>query len=108
MAQDVTATNLKAHLQHPLVVLDCWADWCGPCKMMAPVLKRLEAKYQKKIVFLKINVKDAAARQMVEHYKVFSLPSLVIFEHGKAHEEVTGFYPFGALDGFFQKKLQEI
>lgn len=81
--QEVTDYNGK-------VLIDFWAEWCGPCKMTAPVFEELSKKYSN-IKFGKVNVdqqNDIAAK-----YNIMSIPTFVMFEDGVAVNQLTGAYP---------------
>lgn len=71
------------------VIVDFFADWCGPCKMMAPVFESVSKNYTNKIKFAKINVDGAG--DLAEKYEVRGIPCLVIFKAGKEADRITGF-----------------
>lgn len=103
MAVTITKDNLATETASGLVLVDFWADWCAPCKMMDPVLKQLEITYGDRIKFGKLNVENN--QDLAMNYKVMSIPSLVLFRDGKAVEKVTGVYPKEKLAKYLDKKL---
>ena len=73
------------------VLIDFWAAWCGPCKLMAPVFEELSTQYEGKIRFGKLNVdenQDIAAK-----YGVMSIPTLILFDKGMEVDRIVGFAP---------------
>lgn len=100
-----TAANFDELTTGPMTVVDFWAPWCGPCKMMAPIMEQLAKKYDGRIKFVQFNVDDD--KQIPQRYKVMSIPSLVLFRDGQAKEKVTGFYNAGQLSHYFERKLAE-
>ena len=105
MAIEANPTNFDDLTGGPLTIVDFWAPWCGPCKMMAPAIEKLEAKYGQQIKFVKFNVDDDT--EIPQRYKVMSVPSLVLFHDGQAKEKVTGYYPEAKLDHYFNRKIEE-
>ena len=105
MAIEVTSENFDQAIAGPLTVVDFWAPWCGPCKMMAPVLEKLEERFGDQIKFVKMNVDGN--QKIAQRYKVMSIPSLVLFRDGVAKEKVTGVYPEAKLAHYFERKLNE-
>lgn len=101
--QDATVADFDQQVQGPMVVVDFWAPWCGPCKMMAPAMEKLAQNYAGKIKFVRFNVDDD--KSIPARYKVMSMPSLVLFCNGVAKERVTGFYPYERLAHYFDRKL---
>lgn len=95
MAQVAHKDNFKQLVEGPVTVVDFWAPWCGPCKMMAPVMDQLEAEYGDRIKFVKFNIDED--QETATQFKVMSIPSLVLFRDGKAKEKGDGTVPKGPL-----------
>lgn len=76
---------------HPTVVVDCWAEWCGPCHIIAPTVEALAKDYSGKIVFGKLNVDEG--RRTAIKYGVMSIPTLLIFKGGKLVDRIVGAVP---------------
>ncbi len=81
------------------VLVDFWADWCMPCKMIAPVVEELSDEYDGKLDFAKLDVDSNPSTAMT--YGVRSIPTLLIFKGGKPVDQIVGAVPKGVL----QKKL---
>ncbi len=77
--------------KHPMVVVDCWAGWCQPCKMIAPSVEQLAKELSGKVVFGKLDV-DANASTPAE-YGIMSIPTLLIFKNGKHVDTIIGAVP---------------
>ena len=92
-------------IQKDKVVVDFYAEWCGPCKMMEPAMQNLEKQYGDKIKFVRMNVDGN--QEIAQRYKVMSVPSLVLFKDGQAKEKVTGYYPEAKLAHYFERKITE-
>lgn len=71
------------------VLVDFWATWCGPCKMIAPVIEELAEEYEGKMVVAKLDVDQAAA--IAVKYGVMSIPTLLVFENGEVVKHTVGF-----------------
>jgi len=70
------------------VFVDFWAEWCGPCRMVGPVVEELSGDYDGKIKFVKVNVDEANA--LASKYNVFSIPTLMIFNKGEIVAQQVG------------------
>ncbi len=77
------------------VVIDLWAPWCGPCRMVGPVIEKLAEKYDGKVKFCKLNVDEN--QQTAVTYSVMSIPTLLFFKDGKVADTVIGAMPEQAL-----------
>lgn len=105
MAIEATKESFDQTITGPLTVVDFWAPWCGPCKMMDPIMEKLEARFDGQIKFVRMNVDGN--QEIAKRYKVMSIPSLVLFRNGEAKEKVTGVYPEAKLAHYFERKIAE-
>jgi len=89
---EITDATFKEIIQkHPLVVVDCWAPWCGPCRMVAPVIRELARDYAGKILFGKLNVDENP--EVSAQYQIMSIPTLLVFKNGKLVDKIVGAMP---------------
>ena len=88
---------------YPLFILDCWAEWCGPCRMIGPIIEQLAAEMKGRAVFGKLNVDQNM--QTANKYRISAIPSLMIFKDGKLIDKLVGAYPKPALTAKLQKYL---
>lgn len=77
--------------KYKTVVVDCWAPWCGPCRMIHPIINELAKEMKGKIVFGKLNVDEN--QQTSAQYGIMSIPTLLIFKDGKQVDKIVGAVP---------------
>lgn len=86
------------------ILVDFWADWCMPCRMMAPVLKELAHDYAGKAVFAKINVDENC--ETAERFNIVSIPFFIIFKNGQPVEKILGAVGRKPLEDAIRKHLK--
>ena len=86
------------------VLVDFWADWCGPCKMIAPVVEELAEEYEGKFNFTKLDVD--ANPQTAMNFGIRSIPTLLIFKGGQVAEQIVGAVPKAVLKRKIDKVLE--
>jgi thioredoxin 1 len=86
---DVTDSNVDETVsKYPLVVIDCWAEWCGPCKKIAPAIEELASEYQGKAVFAKLDVDNN--QESTKKFGISSIPTLLIFKNKVLIDYIIG------------------
>jgi thioredoxin 1 len=107
MADEVTVTagNFDAEVVKSTVpvIADFWAEWCGPCKMISPILKELAAAYKDKIKIAKIDV-DAES-DLAQKFNIVSIPTLLLFNKGQVVKQQIGAVPRQALEKMIKEVL---
>lgn len=87
--------------KHPLMLIDCWAEWCGPCRMVAPVIDELAREYGDRLVVGKLNVDENSETAM--RFGIMSIPTLLIMKNGKEVERIIGAVPKPVLEDKLKK-----
>ena len=93
------ATEVEGHAG--VAVVDLWAEWCGPCRMIAPLVEELAAQFNGKIKVTKLDI-DANPKT-AERYRIRSIPTLLFFKDGKVVDQVIGAVPRATLTDRFSK-----
>ena len=96
MAKIATNTSFDELLEsEKLVIVDFWATWCGPCRMLSPLLDEVEEEMADKIEVVKVNVDDAD--EIAMRYRIMSIPTLLFFKNGQMVDRSVGAMPKSAL-----------
>ena len=92
MAKIATNTSFDGLLEDErLVIVDFWATWCGPCRMLSPLLDEVEEEMADKIFVVKVNIDDA--EEIAMRYRIMSIPTLIFFKNGQMVDRSVGAMP---------------
>ncbi len=97
------ATFDQERERHELLLVDFWAPWCGPCRMVAPILRQLAKDYAGKVAVGKLNTDENPAVSM--RFRVMSIPTLMLFKNGKSVDVIVGAAPRPTIEGMIQRHL---
>jgi len=86
-----------------LLVVDFWAPWCGPCRMVGPIIEALSVEYAGKAAFGKMNVDEN--RVVPSSFGILSIPTIIIFNYGKEFERLVGAYPKAHIEAMIKRYL---
>ncbi len=103
MVNEIRDADFNEGISKGTVVVDFWASWCGPCKMLGPVINELSEEIGTKAKFLKVNVDENPAT--ASHYKIASIPTVIVFKNGNVSETLVGFRPKAALKDIIDKYI---
>lgn len=103
MTVKVTDTSLASEVKKGITLVDFWAPWCGPCKMLGPVLEELEEEFTPNIKIAKLNIdeNDVAASQL----GIMSIPTMVLYQDGQPIEKIVGYQPKEVLKEYLAEKI---
>jgi thioredoxin 1 len=105
MVREVTDATFESDVlqsDRPVVV-DFWAPWCGPCRVVSPILDDLAGQHGDRVVFMKLNVDDNPAT--ASRYNVLSIPTVILFENGEPQDTVIGARSKSHYEGAWQRWL---
>ena len=100
---NATDQNFSAETSQGLVLVDFWAPWCGPCKMIAPVLEELDSEMSDTVKIAKVDVDENP--ETAGNFGVMSIPTLILLKDGEIVEKTVGFQPKEALAELVKKHV---
>ncbi|MDD3265248.1 MAG: thioredoxin [Dehalococcoidales bacterium] len=105
MVKEITDASFEAEVVKAdvPVLVDMWAPWCGPCRMVAPVIDKLSTQYEGKIKFCKMNVDENPNTS--SRYQIMSIPTMLLFKQGDVVDTVVGAVPENSLKAKIDKLL---
>ena len=107
MAEAVTSATWDQEVKNSatLVLVDFWAVWCGPCRMVAPIVDELSKEYAGKLKVLKLNTDENP--DIASRYKIMGIPTLMFFKNGQTIDQVVGAVPKAQLKSKIDALLQK-
>ncbi len=102
MVKAVTRNTLETEIQHGTTVLELWAPWCGPCKIMSPMMASLEQELPMQVVTMNIDDDKSVAEQ----FHIQSIPAMIVYHEGKPYEKIVGAYPKAKLKAHLEKSIE--
>ncbi|MBG9978899.1 thioredoxin [Ruoffia tabacinasalis] len=103
MTVKVTDITLASEVKEGITLVDFWAPWCGPCKMLGPVLEELEAEFAPVIKIAKLNIDENNV--IASQLGIMSIPTMVLYKDGKPIEKIVGSQPKEVLKEYLTEKV---
>lgn len=100
---ELTGENFKSETAKGWVVVDFWAPWCGPCRMLGPVVEKLSKDMHGKVKFGKVNVDEQ--NELAEEYEVSSIPTIVLMKDGKIVQQRVGAGTEAAIKSWIEQNM---
>ena len=101
--EELTKKNFKEQLKNPLVIVDVWASWCGPCRALAPIFESVSERFAGQAKFLKCNVDQN--QELAIKQGVMSIPCVIVFKNGEAVDRQIGLVSEAELKCFVERQL---
>jgi thioredoxin len=110
METPITTENFNEFvLQSPIpVLMDCWAPWCGPCQLIAPLVSEIDEEYAGRIAVAKFNLDEGRNSEIAAEYNIMSLPTLKLFSGGLVVDEIVGAVRKEMIVAMIEHHLQEL
>lgn len=105
-ATEITGSNFNEIIQNTdlPVVIDFWAGWCGPCKVMGPIIDELAREYEGKAILGKVNTE--VERKLAAHFQIQSIPTFLFIKNGKLYHKQSGMIPKPNLEEMIEKMAE--
>ena len=103
MMKVVNSNEFKSEIEKDIVLVDFFAEWCGPFKMISPILDELQAEFEDKINIIKVNVDNSM--DIAEQYNISNIPALVLLKKGQEVQRLIGFSPKQVIKENIEKHL---
>lgn len=100
--KEINNNNFNDETKEGIVLVDFWANWCGPCKMLTPVLEQLSGE-MKEVKFFKVNVDENG--ELAQQFRIASIPTVMIFKDGEVVDKMMGFRPKNQVEEFLKKHI---
>ena len=101
---EMTDQNFKDEISSGLVLVDFWAPWCGPCRIVGPVIEELSEDFAGKVKIGKVNVDDSP--NTAGQFRVMSIPTMILFKDGEPVEQMVGAKPKREFETLLNKHLE--
>jgi thioredoxin 1 len=100
----LTDSNFKTEVsKYPILLIDFWAPWCGPCRMISPIIEQMAREYTGKVVFGKVNIDENQI--IAQSFGVQSIPTMIIFKNGKAVDVIIGAIPKAQIESRLHQQV---
>lgn len=100
---ELSDNTFKDETSSGYTLVDFWAPWCGPCRMIAPVIEEVAGQYQGKVKVAKLNIDDN--QETAQQFRVMSIPTIILFKDGQPVEGIVGAQPKRAFEQLLDKHL---
>ena len=100
---EIKNNEIRSEIEDGIVLVDFYAQWCGPCRMISPVLEQLHEEYDGKVKFVKVDID--VNPETAKEYGVMSIPNLLIFKDGELADRLLGFKPKQTLQQWINNYL---
>ena len=103
MIKVVNSNEFKSEIKKDMVLVDFFAEWCGPCKILSPILDELQVEFKDKINIIKVNVDNNM--DIAQQYNISNIPALVVLKKGEEVQRLMGFSPKQEIKENIEKHL---
>ncbi|TGK05498.1 thioredoxin [Leptospira langatensis] len=98
---EINDSTFNSEITEGMVLVDCWAEWCGPCRMVSPVLEELSSELNGTLKIKKLNVDDN--QDTAQKLNIQSLPTLLLFKDGQLVDKIIGALPKAQIKSFIER-----